>query len=88
MDIQDKVISMAAAAAGKIPELRGTQEHGRYANRVRVASPQGSSFDGREGTVVRVHRHEDGDTVFVRIQVGATHQVTLPFAPSELEVIS
>jgi hypothetical protein len=79
MDIQQEVISMAAAAAGKIPELRGTRDSGRFANTVRIAAPQGSSFDGLTGRVVRV---VDG-TVFVRLSFA-----TLPFAAGELEVLS
>ncbi len=79
MDIQDDVISLAAAAAGKIPALRGTKDSGRYANTVRISAPQGSTFDGMTGRVVRV---QDG-TVFVRLPFAV-----LPFAAGELEVLS
>ena len=83
MSIEEKVISMASAAAGRL-QLRGAKDFGRYANRVRVNSPQGSMYNGRIGTVVRVR----DDTVFVRFQVGATHAMVLPFAAGELEVIA
>lgn len=79
VDIQDEVVSLAAAAAAREPELRGTRDSGRYANTVRVSAPQGSTFDGMTGRVVRV---QDG-TVFVRLPLA-----TLPFAPGELVVLS
>lgn len=61
-------------------DLRGSKAYGsRYANRVRVNTPQGSCFDGQVGVVVRV----ESDTVFVRLPSGV-----IPFAISELEVIS
>jgi hypothetical protein len=80
MDIQDQVISLAAAAAGKIPALRSTRDSGRYADRVRVAAPQGSIFNGRTGVVVRV----TDDIVYVRFE----SRLVLPFSPGELAVIS
>jgi hypothetical protein len=78
IDIQAEVISMAAAAAGKLT-LRSTATDGRYANVVRIAAPQGSTFNGLHGRVARV---VDG-TVFVRLSFA-----TLPFAAGELEVLS
>jgi hypothetical protein len=71
-----ELIVLPAPAA---PALRTTRLHGRYANTVRVASPQGSAFDGRSGRVVKV----EGRTAFVRLSEG-----TLPFGIDELEVLS
>ncbi len=65
--------------------IRGSAAYGsRYATRVRVSSPQGSSFDGRHGTVVEVL----GETVMVRLQVGEWHHVVLPFGRHEVQVVS
>ncbi len=61
--------------------ILGTKEMGRYATRVRINSPQGSRYDGREGVVVRTVDR----TVFVRLS-SLTGDVTLPFGLTELEI--
>lgn len=60
--------------------LRNSREDGRYANRVRIVTLQGSAFDGKTGVVARVVN----GTPFVRLPSGAT----LPFGRGELEVVS
>jgi hypothetical protein len=76
----DTPVDLAARSAAKQITLRSSKEYGfRYAHTVRVASPQGSTFDGMHGMVARVV----GGTVFVRFGFG-----TLPFGAGELEVLS
>lgn len=50
---------------------------------VRIASPVGSSFDGRTGPVVRT----EGDTLFVRVTLGGRGSVVVPFGRTEVEVL-
>lgn len=61
--------------------LLESKVHGSHlASKVRVESPQGSWYDGRKGTVVRVQ----GDTVFVRF---GTNSPALPFGRGELREV-
>lgn len=85
MDIQDKVMADFAAymSGEKVAPLRSAKSAGRYADRVRVKTPQGSVYDGEIGTVDRVDEY---GTVFVRLGDGR-HSYTMPFARGELEVI-
>ncbi len=82
-DIQDTVlIDFGERVANRTPHaLVGTRQAGRYASRVRVATPQGSAFDGHRGVVVRL----EGDTAFVRLTT--MRDLTLPFGVGELEVL-
>ena len=57
---------------------------GKYADRVRVASPRGSVFDGATGTVTRVYR--DAGTVMVRLDP-PYKSVILPFGLSEVQIL-
>ena len=59
--------------------LRDAKSYGsRYASRVVVAAPQGSSYDGRRGVVARV----EDDTVFVRFH---PDRPAIPFGRGELK---
>lgn len=83
MDAQDAVlIDFAERVARRSPELRGTRDSGAHASRVMIAAPQGSSFDGRRGVVVR----QVDDTVFVRMS-DRGRELTLPFGLGEVEVL-
>jgi len=61
--------------------MRGTKAHGRYANQVRVRSPQGSAYDGQRGVVVKPL---GTSAVLVRLESGAQ----VPFGLGELEVLA
>lgn len=53
--------------------------------RVEVAAPQGSVYDGKRGTVVRIEPHLTGGTAFVMLD-GMTHSVT--FGLTELVALA
>lgn len=57
--------------------------HGRYASRVRVATPQGSAYDGMRGLVIDRVGPRDVETYIVQL----SPRLALPFGRGELEAI-
>jgi hypothetical protein len=86
MDMPNDILRDAREALEEEPTrpyFRTSREFGRYATRVRINAAHGSSFNGRTGHVADVR---DG-VPFVRIQIGDTHSLTIPFGFADLEVL-
>ncbi len=83
MDIEEKVLMDFGEVAARGANLRSSQEHGRYASRVRITNAGQSSYAGRTGVIARIEAGNWG-TVYVRFN-GVP--VPIPFARSEIEVL-